>query len=113
MTFLPWFSTSPRHVVLDLDREYGLTEPGRARRRILTEYLPLYQYLEHRYASLVVLTFEQIESLLGFALPEDALRDVAWWTGESAARPHTETWRVTGRIAAPNLLAGNVAFERR
>lgn len=33
------------------------------------EYRALYSYLDHRYASVVVLTFEQIEALLGFALP--------------------------------------------
>ena len=36
------------------------------------EYRALYAYLEHRYASVVVLTFEQIEGLLGFALPTPA-----------------------------------------
>ena len=36
------------------------------------EYRALYAYLEHRYASVVGLTFEQIEALLGFALPTPA-----------------------------------------
>jgi hypothetical protein len=51
-------------------------------------------------------------SLLGFALPESAITDRAWWTGESAADPQIGAWRSTGRQATPNLLAGNVAFER-
>ncbi len=33
------------------------------------EYKSLYEYLEHRYANTVVLTFAQIEDLLGFTLP--------------------------------------------
>ena len=60
-------------------------------------YGPLYQYLEHRYADTVVLTFEQMEDLLGFALPAPARTDSAWWTyrdGEATASP------------------GNVLFER-
>ena len=32
-------------------------------------YQSLYEYLEHRYANTVVLTFAQIEDLLGFPLP--------------------------------------------
>ena len=79
-------------------------------------YGPLYQYLEHRYADIVVLTFGQMEDLLGFALPAPARTDAAWWTnraGAAAASPHySEAWRLAHRTAKPNLLAGNVLFER-
>ena len=37
-------------------------------------YGRLRDYLEDRHADRVVLTFKEIEDLLGFALPEDALR---------------------------------------
>lgn len=40
----------------------------------------LYTYLEHRYASVVVLTLEQIDALLGFALPAPARTERNWWT---------------------------------
>lgn len=81
--------------------------------RVRDGYLPLYTYLEHRYASLVVLTFEQIEALLGFALPEAARREPDWWTdaaGHGAADGNA--WTVARRTATPNLRARNVAFER-
>jgi len=39
------------------------------------EYLSLHKYLENRYADTVVLTFSQIEDLLGFVLPESARRE--------------------------------------
>lgn len=113
MTFLTWFSTRPCFQRLNVGREYAVPAPARSRGPILTEYLPLSHYLERRYASLVVLTFEQIESLLGFALPRAAFTDPTWWTGERTTDPHTEAWRVIGRFATPNLLAANVAFERR
>jgi hypothetical protein len=61
------------------------------------------------YASLVVLTFEQMEALLGFALPEAARREPGWWTDTAADR---NPWTVAKRTATPNLLARNVAFER-
>jgi hypothetical protein len=112
MTFFAWNTARSLRPILGLDRESIMTTPAHSNRRVPREFLPLYEYLEHRYASLVVLTFEQIESLIGFALPEAAVTDVSWWTGESAADPQTGAWRVTGRLATPNLLAGNVAFER-
>jgi hypothetical protein len=79
-------------------------------------YGPLYVYLEHRYADIVVLTFGQMEDLLGFTLPPPARTDPAWWTnraGEAASSPqYSEAWRLAHRTAKPNLPAGNVAFER-
>lgn len=77
------------------------------------EYLSLYTYLEHRYASTVVLTFEQMEALLGFALPISACTEPDWWTG--AAVPthwHSAAWTGAGRTATPSLLARTVTFER-
>jgi hypothetical protein len=76
------------------------------------EYLALYTYLEHRYASVVVLTFEQIEALLGFALPAPARTEGDWWTGVPHPQPHCSTWTGAGRTATPNLAAGIVTFER-
>jgi hypothetical protein len=76
------------------------------------EYLALYTYLEHRYASVVVLTFEQIEALLGFALPTLARTERAWWTDIVDTQRHCAAWTGAGRTAAPNLAAGNITFER-
>jgi hypothetical protein len=75
--------------------------------------MSLYTYLDRRYASTVVLTFEQMEALLGFALPEPARTRPDWWTG-AALRPgwHSDAWTVAGRTATPNLPARTVAFER-
>jgi hypothetical protein len=76
-------------------------------------YLSLYTYLERRYASNVVLTFEQMESLLGFALPAPASSERDWWTSPTDdLDQHSDAWTVACRIATPNLLARTVAFER-
>ena len=78
------------------------------------KYGVLYRYLEHRYADVVVLTFGQIEDLLGFALPQLARTRPAWWTlganVEGAA--HADAWTLAGRTAAPNLQARVVIFTR-
>jgi hypothetical protein len=77
------------------------------------EYVSLYTYLEHRYASMVVLTFEQMEALLGFALPASACTDRDWWTGAAVhTHHHSAAWMGAGRTATPNLSARTVTFER-
>jgi|SRR4051812_4631518 hypothetical protein len=81
--------------------------------RVPAEYVSLYTYLEHRYASIVVLTFEQMEALLGFALPASACTERDWWTGAAVhARRHSAAWMEAGRTATPNLSARTVTFER-
>ena len=79
------------------------------------KYLALFKYLEHRYADITVLTFEQIEDLLGFALPPLARTNLSWWTIAGAhvdVQPHAAAWIAAGRTATPNLQARNVVFER-
>ena len=78
-------------------------------------YLLLYKYLENRYADTVVLTFAQIEDLLGFTLPDQARLHREWWTDAAtkAAGPnYSDSWILASRTAVPNLLAQTVVFER-
>ena len=79
------------------------------------KYRSFYKYLAERYADTVVLTFGQIEDLLGFALPASARVDAAWWTNapEDANEPRcSDAWTLADRTARPNLIARNVVFER-
>jgi len=87
--------------------------PTECASRVPAEYRSLHAYLEHRHAGVVVLTFEQIESLLGVALPAPASTQRDWWM-DAAVRTnrHTEAWLDAGRTAAPNLSARTVTFER-
>ena len=72
------------------------------RPRVRDGYLPLYTYLEHRYASSVVLTFEQMEDLLGFALPAAARQEPAWWTSVAGnGAREGEPWTAAKRTATP------------
>jgi hypothetical protein len=101
--------------------ETAPTSTAPQRRRQAGADQPLFDYLEDRYAQTVVLTFEQIEDLLGTGLPEPARRDGGWWL-----EPQTETtagttgatiggtraWTLAGRTARPNLQAQTVTFER-
>jgi hypothetical protein len=72
-----------------------------------------YDYLEHRYATTVVLTFRDIEALLGFSLPADARANRDWWTSTIVGTDrHSAAWKAAGRTATPNLPAQTVAFDR-
>ena len=78
-------------------------------------YVLLYKYLQNRYADTVVLTFTQIESLLGFALPDQARLSQQWWTNAAVTTSGTnysDSWTLARRVATPNLLAQTVAFAR-
>ena len=76
------------------------------------EYQGLYTYLERRYASVVVLTFAQIEALNGLSLPTLARTEREWWTDSVNTRRQSAAWTGAGRTAAPNLGAGTITFER-
>jgi hypothetical protein len=79
------------------------------------EYLSLHKYLEDRYANTVVLTFAEIEDLLGFTLPDPARFQLEWWANAGADSPPTaqsRSWTQASRTARPNLLARTVVFER-
>jgi hypothetical protein len=80
--------------------------------RVPREYRGLHDYLERRYASVVVLTLEQIESLLGFPLPTPARTEREWWTDVVDPKRQCLAWTEAGRTAAPNLGAGIITFER-
>jgi hypothetical protein len=113
MTLLEWVSTWWPTTPPVPERRTAVITMQRPEPRVPAEYLPLYTYLEHRFASTVVLTFEQMEALLGFTLPEAAHMERDWWTGAALrTAPHSEAWTVARRTATPNLLARTVAFER-
>ena len=79
------------------------------------KYLLLYNYLENRYATTVVLTFAEIEDLLGFTLPEQARQDKDWWTdreSKASGSSYSDSWVLASRTAIPNLMAQTVVFER-
>ena len=91
-------------------------EPPKPQRRAMTgKYLLLYKYLENRYAVTVILTFAEIEDLLGFTLPDQARLHGEWWTDReisSAESNYSDSWILASRTAKPNLLAQIVVFER-
>ena len=97
-------------------REEPAAPPPKPQGRAMSgKYVLLYKYLENRYANTVVLTFSQIEDLLGFSLPDQARQEQAWWTegpATAAGPSYSDAWTLASRSAKPNLVAGTVTFER-
>ena len=74
------------------------------------EYQLLHKYLRDRFANRLVLTFAEIEDLLGFPLPEEARRQEAWWGGTDPSAPHfgkssaqADSWILARRTATVRL----------
>ena len=77
------------------------------------EYLPLHKYLRDRYADTVVLTFFEIEALLGFSLPALARRQPEWWTDDGAASTSpSRCWRQAHRTVRANFESQTAVFDR-
>ena len=84
--------------------------------KVPSKYASLHEYLANRYADSVVLTFAQLEDLLGCALPDSARVQHEWWTStdrDAGKSSCSDAWILAGRTATPNLLARTVAFERQ
>lgn len=76
-------------------------------------YVALYEYLDARFADVVVMSFGEIEDLLGVALPVTARRDARWWANDDMTNAaHANAWLLARRTATPNLAARSVSFER-
>ncbi len=79
------------------------------------EYQALHKYLHDRFADRIVLTFSEIEDIVGFRLPADAREQQGWWVGDDATQAPSavaDAWTQAGRTATVNMVSQSVAFER-
>ena len=81
---------------------------------VVGTYHLLHVYLRDRFANRVVLTFAEIEDLLGFRLPEAARLDGLWWqaAAHDVRSPQSDAWILAGRTANVSLSAQRVIFDR-
>jgi hypothetical protein len=100
---------------VDLQRWTSMTVPVSHSFAVTSEFRPLHKYLHDRYADSVVLTFAEIEDLLGFTLPDVARMERSWWADadpDNAPSPQSLSWTRANRTASPKLPARVVVFER-
>jgi hypothetical protein len=86
------------------------SDPTRSR----SSYEPLRAYLASRTEPVVHMTFAQVESVLGRALPASARKHRPWWANERAGtHVHARAWLDAGRKAMRvDINAGTVDFVR-
>ena len=90
----------------------GLPQPGTA---MTGDYRSLHKYLHDRYADTIVMTFGEIEDLIGFSLPDAARVEPGWWASadvNGVPSPQSLSWIEAHRAATPRLQAHVVVFER-
>ena len=112
---LQWLESMKKRVSRVQNRPETRAEPARKPGRAMSgKYLLLHKYLDDRFANTVVLTFDEIEDLLGFTLPDSARLQKEWWTSADAntAPSHADSWILARRTAKPNMQAQTVEFER-
>src|SRR5438552_18640230 len=100
-----------RGVTVDT-RPAPAASPARDDRAYSGEYRLLYKYLRDRFANRLVLTFGEIEDLIGFSLPERARIEDTWWSSPAGSRSaQSKAWMLADRTATVNRTAQCVVFE--
>ncbi|WP_022719774.1 hypothetical protein [Rhodopseudomonas sp. B29] len=81
----------------------------------MTDYTPLRDYLAGQTATELVLSIEQIEEMLGFALPRAAQR-ASWWDSLRSPQeqmPQREACLAAGYVATRLPDGSGVRFRRK
>ena len=58
------------------------------------KYAPLLQFLQRQTAKQIILTYAEVESILGFKLPNSAYTYTMWWNPKG--HPHCQAWLQAG-----------------
>lgn len=81
------------------------------RNTLRPDYGRLTDHLAARTERTAILTFDELERLVGAPLPDDAYDRRAWW--DEKGRPHSRSWHRAGwRVEAANVLGRVVTFVR-
>ena len=75
------------------------------------KYEPLGEYLQQSKSDEITLTFSQIEDVLGFYLPQSALKYEAWWA--NGGHTQADAWLGYGyKVKSFNLVSRKVTFMK-
>jgi hypothetical protein len=79
----------------------------------MSKYEPLPQFLSSKHGATHRLSFEQIERVLGFKLPNSAYEHEAWWSNNATGHSHSRAWLSAGwRTRDLDLSGRKVTFQR-
>ena len=79
----------------------------------MSKYEPLPQFLSSEDGSTRTISFDQIERVLGFKLPESPRKYEAWWSNNATGHSHARAWLEAGwRTEQVDLAGRKVTFQR-
>ncbi len=77
------------------------------------KYEPLETFLKQRRPGRWRVSFREVETLLGFKLPQSALKYPAWWSNDETGHSHAKAWLDAGwRTEEVDLAARQLTFAR-
>ena len=79
----------------------------------MSKYTPLKLHLRAQVTAEVPMTFAEVESILGFRLPNSAYKHRPWWANETKGHVHAQAWLETGyETAQVNMDARKLVFRK-
>jgi hypothetical protein len=81
---------------------------------VMPAYRALHKYLVDRYAGVVVLTFAEVQDLIGAPLPDAARLESEWWAdvrADGTSSDQSTAWTSAKRSATANVIAQKVTFK--
>jgi hypothetical protein len=79
----------------------------------MSKYMPLRRFLESRSGGEVPMSFDDVERVLGFPLPDSARQYPAWWSNNTGTHVGVKAWRDAGfRTSRVDLGSERVTFVR-
>ncbi|MGB2872348.1 DUF7662 domain-containing protein [Psychrobacillus psychrotolerans] len=76
------------------------------------KYLQLQQFLKTNSSECITLSFENIEQVLGFKLPNSAYKYSAWWSNNIGSHTQAHSWIDVGYKTQSVQLGNQVIFIR-
>lgn len=74
------------------------------------KYLQLQQFLKSNGSENIILSFENIEMILGFKLPGSAYKYFAWWSNHIGSHTQAHSWKDAGYKTKSVQLGKQVVF---
>jgi len=78
----------------------------------MSKYEPLPQFLVRQRGGSIKLSFDRIEQILGFRLPNSAYEYEAWWSNNETGHSHARWLKAGWRTTNVDLTGRSVVFER-
>jgi len=79
----------------------------------MSKYTPLKLYLQSQTTGEAPMSFDEVEAVLGFRLPNSAYCHRPWWANETKGHVHAQAWLEAGYETAQVDMAGRKLVFRR